>query len=61
MSCEIHPREAKPLLEAGHALALDVREPHEWHRGHIRDALHSRSGVRSGSVVAPEPAPGTVV
>ena len=40
MSWEIHPREAKPLLESGDALALDVREPHEWHRGHIRGALH---------------------
>ena len=40
MSWEIHPREAKPLLESGDALALDVREPYEWHRGHIRDALH---------------------
>ena len=40
MSWEIHPREAKPLLEADDALALDVREAHEWHHGHIRDALH---------------------
>ncbi len=40
MSWEIHPREAKPLLEAGDALALDVRETHEWRHGHIRDALH---------------------
>jgi rhodanese-related sulfurtransferase len=40
VSWEIHPREAKPLLETGGALALDVREPFEWHRGHIRDALH---------------------
>ena len=40
MSAEIHPREAEPLLEAGEALALDVREPHEWRCGHIRGALH---------------------
>jgi rhodanese-related sulfurtransferase len=40
VSWEIHPREAEPLLEAGDALALDVREPHEWHNGHIRGALH---------------------
>ena len=40
MSWEIHPREAQPLLEAGEAVALDVREPDEWQRGHIRDALH---------------------
>jgi rhodanese-related sulfurtransferase len=40
VTLEIHPREARPLLDAGEAVALDVREPHEWHRGHIRDALH---------------------
>ena len=40
MSWEIHPREARNLLDAGEALALDVREHDEWHRGHIRDALH---------------------
>jgi rhodanese-related sulfurtransferase len=37
---EIHPREARPLLEAGDAVALDVREPYEWQEGRIRDALH---------------------
>ncbi len=40
MSTEIHPREAHPLLESGEAIAVDVREAHEWHHGHIRDALH---------------------
>lgn len=37
---EIHPTEARSLLEAGDAVALDVREPHEWQHGHIGDALH---------------------
>ncbi|HZD88245.1 MAG TPA: rhodanese-like domain-containing protein [Gaiellaceae bacterium] len=36
---EIHPTEARSLLEAG-ALALDVRELDEWQHSHIRDALH---------------------
>ena len=40
MTLEIHPREAHPLLEAGEAVALDVREAHEWLHGHIPDALH---------------------
>ena len=40
MTLEIDPRDAHPLLEGGEALALDVREPHEWHVGHIADALH---------------------
>ncbi len=40
MSIEIHPRDAHPLLEAGEAVALDVREPYEWHVGHIAGALH---------------------
>ncbi|HSP74422.1 MAG TPA: rhodanese-like domain-containing protein [Gaiellaceae bacterium] len=40
MNAEIHPREAQALLEGGDAVALDVREPYEWHHGHIRDALH---------------------
>ena len=40
MNAEIHPREAQTLLEGGDAVALDVREPYEWHHGHIRDALH---------------------
>ena len=39
MKLEIHPREARPLLEAGDAVALDVREPWEWQQGRIRDAL----------------------
>ncbi len=40
MTLEIDPREAHPLLEAGAALALDVREAHEWLDGHITGALH---------------------
>jgi rhodanese-related sulfurtransferase len=40
VSTEIHPREAHSLIESGEAIALDVREPYEWHHGHIRDALH---------------------
>jgi rhodanese-related sulfurtransferase len=37
---DIHPREARPLLDAGDAVALDVREPWEWQQGRIRGALH---------------------
>jgi rhodanese-related sulfurtransferase len=37
---ELHPREARSLLESGEAVALDVREAQEWHHGHIADALH---------------------
>lgn len=40
MSVEIHPREARTLLDGGEAVALDVREPYEWHHGHIPAALH---------------------
>lgn len=40
MSFEIHPREARPLLDAGEAVALDVREVDEWRHGHIGGALH---------------------
>lgn len=40
MNIEIHPREARPLLEAGDAVALDVREPWEWQQGRIPEALH---------------------
>ena len=40
MNAEIQPHEASPLLEGGDAVALDVREPDEWHHGHIRGALH---------------------
>lgn len=40
MKLEIHPHDARPLLEAGDAVALDVREPWEWQQGRIRDALH---------------------
>jgi rhodanese-related sulfurtransferase len=40
MSVEIHPREARTLLEEGDAVALDVREAYEWRHGHIRAALH---------------------
>ena len=40
MSFEIRPRDAHPLLEQGEAVALDVREHHEWHRGHIGGAIH---------------------
>jgi rhodanese-related sulfurtransferase len=40
VSADIEPREARSLLVSGTAIALDVREPHEWHHGHIADALH---------------------
>jgi rhodanese-related sulfurtransferase len=40
MNPELHPREVHSLLEGGEAIALDVREAHEWLHGHIRDALH---------------------
>ena len=32
--------EAARLLEAGEAVALDVREPSEWRQGRIPGALH---------------------
>ena len=34
--------EAARLLEAGEAVALDVREPSEWRQGRIPGALHCR-------------------
>ncbi len=37
---EIDVLEARLLLESGQALALDVREPHEWLGAHIAGALH---------------------
>jgi rhodanese-related sulfurtransferase len=37
---EIPPHDASSLLEADEAVALDVREPDEWHRGHIHGAVH---------------------
>lgn len=40
MSAAIEPREAASLLARGEAVAVDVREPSEWHRGHIAGALH---------------------
>lgn len=40
MKLEILPREASALLDSGAAVALDVRESHEWRHGHIRGALH---------------------
>ena len=40
MSTEIHPHEAQSLLASGEAVALDVREAHEWRAAHIRGALH---------------------
>lgn len=40
MSTEIPPDEARRRLEAGEAVLVDVREPHEWAAGHAPDALH---------------------
>ena len=40
MSTEILPREAQALIESGEAIALDVREAHEWQHGHIPASLH---------------------
>ncbi len=40
MSGELQAPEARTLLDAGEAVALDVREPWEWSRGHITGALH---------------------
>lgn len=31
---------AQELVEAGEAVIVDVREPHEWDQGHIPDAIH---------------------
>lgn len=32
--------EARQLIEAGEAVLVDVREPHEWDAGHVPGALH---------------------
>lgn len=32
--------EAAELLGRGDAVALDVREPHEWEQGHVEGSLH---------------------
>ena len=37
---DIGAPEASSLLGGGEAIALDVREPHEWLHGHIPGALH---------------------
>ena len=37
---EVDPHEARALLDADEALALDVREAWEWSRGRIAGALH---------------------
>lgn len=37
--------EAKAKVEAGDALLVDVREPHEWHAGHIARATHIPLGT----------------
>lgn len=36
----ISASDARVQLSEGRALALDVREPYEWQRGHIPGALH---------------------
>ena len=40
MSVDVQAPEARTLLDGGDAVALDVREPWEWSRGHIAGALH---------------------
>ena len=37
-------REAAALIERGEAVALDVREPSEWHAGRMRGAKHVPMG-----------------
>lgn len=37
---EIDPREAKRRQDAGSVVMVDVREPDEWHSGHIPQARH---------------------
>lgn len=37
---DIDATEARALLAAGDAVALDVREHYEWHTGRIAGALH---------------------
>ncbi len=41
---EIDPAEARRRVEAGEAVLVDVREPHEWDAGHAPDALHRPLG-----------------
>jgi len=40
--------EAQAKVEAGDALLVDVREPNEWHAGHIAGATH----IPLGTIVA---------
>lgn len=37
---EIDAHEARRRIDAGEAVLVDVREPHEWEAGHAPGALH---------------------
>ena len=41
---EIDPEDARRRLDAGEAVLVDVREPHEWETGHAPGALHRPLG-----------------
>jgi rhodanese-related sulfurtransferase len=41
---EIDPAEARRRIDAGEAVLVDVREPHEWEAGHAPDAVHRPLG-----------------
>lgn len=36
----VDAQEAKELLDAGHAIIVDVREPSEWQQGHVPGTVH---------------------
>lgn len=44
-SAAIDVDEAKRRLDAGEALLVDVREPDEWHAGHVAGATHIPLGT----------------
>ncbi len=52
----LSPKEAKAVMESGEAVTvLDVREPYEYHAGHIPNAVLLPSGsvaARAGSILA---------
>ena len=37
---DIDPRDAARRLEAGELILVDVREPYEWHAGHVPGSTH---------------------
>lgn len=55
---EISPKEAEQRIEQG-AVALDVREPHEYDEGHLPGALNIPRGVLELKVPGHEAIPGT--